>query len=398
MVLAAVALTASAGAATKEPYRFQVSAHMTGAGSDFYAPRVEGLRVFFDDLNARGGVNGRPVRMTINDNRGDATVATTQAQSFVDDSSTLFNILASSSATIAPFASVTTPKSMPSFYLGPCYPPAAGPGGAPNWFCLGPNPITDGYTELGIYFGLLKKYGIRQAAPAYVSSNAPGNQAIFTRFIRPIAEQRGAKTGGYLTALPFDQTDFGSTARAIIDSGANSVISYSIPSQQNGVAQALVSAGFKGPIFVIGNAPTTHAALMRIKDPDVYSVEWNAPFSENLKLHKTIQDAAKRRKASFPADDLANGWMLGMMIEAGLKKCGGTCTRESFLAGLNGGVRLSDPAVLGMWGPSKVEWTSTVHTTAYKSYVLVHYDAKQKNVVRVGKWIRQMERPFAFPR
>lgn len=386
----------SGAAATQEPYRIEITAHLTGGGSDFYAPRIEGLRVYVASLNARGGINGHRVSLSIRDNRGDATVATTQAQSIADGSPVL-GVLAASSATIAPVATVANQKSVPMAYLGPCYPPAAGPPGAPNWFCLGPNPITDAYTELGIYFSLTKKYGFAQARPAYVASNAPGNQAIFTNLVRPVAEKRGARSGGLLTSLAFDQTDFGSTARSIVDSGANSVIAYSIPSHQSGVAAALLSAGFRGPYVLMGNAPGTTAALLRMKDPDVYSIEWHAPFSENLRMHRTIQDAAKRFKSNAPAADMGNGWMLGMMLEAGLRKCGWPCSRQKLLGTLNGGVSIGGAAVQAFWGPSAVRWGGSVHTTAGKSYVLVHYDPTKKKIVRVGKWIRQQERPFAFP-
>ncbi len=382
--------------AAAEPYRIKITAHLTGGGSDFFAPRVEGLRVYMASVNARGGINGHRVSLSISDNRGDATVAATQAQSIADGGAVL-GVLSSSSATIPPVANVANRTSVPMAYLGSCYPPAAGPPGAPNWFCLGPNPITDAYTELGIYFSLVKKYGFVQARPAYVSSNAPGNQAIFTNLIRPVAEKRGARSGGFLTSLPFDQTDFGPTARAIIDSGANSVIAYSIPSHQSGVAASLLAAGFKGPYLLMGAAPGTTAALLRMKDPDVYSIEWNAPFSENLAMHRTMTAAAKRFKANAPAADLANGWMLGMMLEAGLRKCGWPCSREKLLNALNSGVSVGGPAVAAFWGPSPVRWDATIHTTATKSYVLVRYDPAEKKIVRVGRWIRQQERPFAFP-
>lgn len=377
-------------------FRIDVSAHMTGNGSDFYASRVEGLRVFIEDLNAKGGVNGRKIDLKIRDNRGDPTTATAQAQE-ASDGDALLTILSSASSTIQPYANVTTQSKIPSFILGPCYPPAAQPGGAPNWFCAGPNPITDSNAMLDIYFDTIAaKHNLGSAKPAYVSSDGPGNIAVFEKLIRPAAEKRGAAKNGYLTKLPFAQGDFGSAANAIIDSGANSVIAYSIPTQQNGVAEALVNRGFKGPYVMLGNAPGTADALLRMKDPSVYAVDWVAPFEEKLAMHKTVEAAASKYKASAPPADLMNGWVLGMMLEASLDKCGNDCSREGLVKTIDGGITLDSPELAEVWGSALPEWNAKSHTTSAKEYVLVHYDAASQGLARVSDWVRVDELPFAF--
>jgi branched-chain amino acid transport system substrate-binding protein len=380
-----------------EPYVIEVSGHLTGGGSDFYAPRVEGLRVYFDTVNADGGIDGHPVKLKINDNRGDATVATSQAQA-ISDGDALIGVLAASSATIEPYASAANRTKMPSAYLGPCYPPAAGPKHAPNWFCVGANPVTDGYQLLDVYFDRVKQDGLNPPAPAYVSSSAPGNQAVFKDFLVKVAEERGAKAGGYLTALPFDQTDFSSAANAIIGKGANSVMAYSIPSQQNGVAEALVSRKFDGDYIMLGNAPGTAGALRELKDPDVYAVEWTAPFSEKTALQAEIEAAAEAHDAQAPVDDLVNGWVLGMMLEASISKCGFPCEREKLLTTIDGGVTLDSPELKELWGPAPVTWSSESHISPQKGYLLVHYDPEAQDLRRVGGWTVADQRPFAFPK
>lgn len=404
VVATAMLLTAACGGGDgagngdggSQAYQIDISGHISGNGSDFYASRVEGLRVYLEDLNSRGGINGRQVELRIRDNGGDPTTAASQAQE-ASDGDALLTILSSASSTIQPFAAVTMQTQIPSFYLGPCYPPAAGPDGAPNWFCVGPNPITDSNAMLDFYFEeIVPEYNL-EPAPAYVSSDAPGNQAVFEELIRPEAEAQGAAEGGYLTRLPFSQGDFGSAANAIESSGADSVISYTIPTQQNGVAAALLARDFEGPYLMLGNSPGTQAALERMKDPSVYSVEWTAPFSEQAALHKDIEASADKYGASGEPADLTNGWVLGMMLEAAITQCGEDCSREGLIEAIDDGVALDSDELKEVWGPTPPEWNAETHTTVSKDYVLVHYDADAKEIVRTTDWVNVPEGPFAFP-
>ena len=55
----------------QEAYVIGLSGTMTGPNADTYAPGVESVKLYVQQLNKRGGVNGKQLRLVISDNQGD---------------------------------------------------------------------------------------------------------------------------------------------------------------------------------------------------------------------------------------------------------------------------------------------------------------------------------------
>lgn len=195
--LAMFAWSIGASAQTKpEPYHIGVSAMLTGPISSFYAAQAEGMRIYFDALNASGGINGHPVIITFRDNRGDPAVATIDAQAFTDGGA-LTSSLFSASNTVPGFAQAVIRANLPTVNASWCYGPSV-PGGGPkiaeNYFCAGFGPLAmfKGYVEVADK--LAKRLG-PNPKPAYAGTDAPGNVAAFTKMLIPMLEQRGWTKG-----------------------------------------------------------------------------------------------------------------------------------------------------------------------------------------------------------
>jgi branched-chain amino acid transport system substrate-binding protein len=66
-IIAALALGASIAGPTwaQEQYTIGLSGLLTGPGASTTAPTIEAIRIYFDKVNAAGGINGRKVNLTI---------------------------------------------------------------------------------------------------------------------------------------------------------------------------------------------------------------------------------------------------------------------------------------------------------------------------------------------
>ena len=59
----------SGPARAAEPYVLGYVADITGMARANYAPEAEGCRLYIDTLNGRGGINGHPVKLVIEDGK-----------------------------------------------------------------------------------------------------------------------------------------------------------------------------------------------------------------------------------------------------------------------------------------------------------------------------------------
>lgn len=69
------------------PIRIAQSAALTGPLADLGFPVHQGAKAYFASLNAKGGVNGRPIELTVADDGYDVRRATTNVKSFLGDGS-----------------------------------------------------------------------------------------------------------------------------------------------------------------------------------------------------------------------------------------------------------------------------------------------------------------------
>ena len=66
-----------------EPYVIGYIADITGMARANYAPECEGIRLYIDTVNARGGVHGHPIKLVIEDGKSDPAVSTGVAKKLI---------------------------------------------------------------------------------------------------------------------------------------------------------------------------------------------------------------------------------------------------------------------------------------------------------------------------
>ena len=83
----------------KEPFQLGVTGAMTGYAGGTYLPGIEYMRCSFEKLNDEGGIDGRMVEVTIEDNRGEPPRAISQVKSFIERDQAPLVLVHSPSAT-----------------------------------------------------------------------------------------------------------------------------------------------------------------------------------------------------------------------------------------------------------------------------------------------------------
>src|SRR5262245_48260759 len=83
--IAALLVSAALPAIAQDAYVVGVSAAMTGPGAGIYAPVVEAMKAYLDHVNAKGGVNGKQVRLIVLDDGAEPSRAAANAKKLLSD-------------------------------------------------------------------------------------------------------------------------------------------------------------------------------------------------------------------------------------------------------------------------------------------------------------------------
>ncbi|MBW2169880.1 MAG: ABC transporter substrate-binding protein, partial [Deltaproteobacteria bacterium] len=119
-----------------DAYLVGFSVAVTGRGSGIYAPVKDAFDIYFKQVNARGGINGHPVKLIIKDNAAEPSKAAAHAKKFVTQDKVILFMNAALSSTYAPMVQVAKRYNVPLFFAGAVCPDAVYPPKAdPNLYC-----------------------------------------------------------------------------------------------------------------------------------------------------------------------------------------------------------------------------------------------------------------------
>src|SRR3954453_16067734 len=124
----ALALLVQAAAA-QDAYVVGVTGAMTGPQAGILAPVVEMAGAYVNHVNARGGINGKQVRLVVADDQGEPSRAAANAKKLVSQDNVVLLLNTSVSSTYAPVVAESKGAGGPLFYGGAVcpketYPPA----------------------------------------------------------------------------------------------------------------------------------------------------------------------------------------------------------------------------------------------------------------------------------
>lgn len=373
--LFAVLLAVAWPAVAQDAYVIGVSAAMTGPGAGTYAPVVDAMKAYFDHVNSKGGVNGKQIRLIVQDDAAEPSRAAANAKRLLTQDNVVMLINTSLSSTYAPMISEAKRASVPLYFGGSVCPKETYPPADPMLFCssaFGANLDSQG--ALGFIKAQAKEpVRIGFAAMAIPIARAEIDYAeglSKTMGMTPVEKQ----------ISPPPTPDYTPFATKLKDANPNWVFSWSPWVSQVRTFEAMRRLGWNGRYLTWAHL-NAEDELARIKDSEFYVIGTNAFFQDNLPIHAEIRAVAHRANLSYPVTYLTEGFIAGMVIEAVLKNTPWPPTPQKVLASMNK-LKVDLKGLRG--GP--LEWTQENHFRTKQYYRVWHWDTAKNAVARVQDW------------
>ncbi len=367
--LSAGVLTAPALA--QDAYVVGITAALTGPPSSTYAPAIEALRIYVDRLNAAGGVNGKKIKLAIEDDSAQPSKAAANAKKILSEDNPVLLLNASLSSTYAPVIAEAKNAGVPLMFSSSVCPKDVYPPAQPNEFCTTAFAATyDSRAALSF---------VKETAKEPVKIGFAAMAIPLSRAEIDFAESQAPSLG--MTAvdkevIPPPTADYTPFASKLKEAGANWVFSWAPWVTQVRTFEALRRLGWSGDYITWAHLEAENE-LKRIKDPQLYVFGANALFEDALPIQKEITEAVKQAGGKYPPDEMTEGWIAGMVLEAALKGAGADATPAKVQASMQN-LKVDLKGLRG--GP--IEWTADNHFRTKQYYRVYRWDGSKIEVVK----------------
>ncbi len=163
--VAACSSSASAGGSATNPVYFGVSSATTGQYAQYGQQFKEGFELALDQVNAKGGINGRPVALKYEDSQSDPKQSVTVAQKFVADKDVILAFGDYSSAASIPASPIYTSGKLVQYGFNNSNPAFTQKGTEYQWSTA--ITTSANYTWLADY---LKSQGVASVGVTYLNT------------------------------------------------------------------------------------------------------------------------------------------------------------------------------------------------------------------------------------
>ena len=369
------ACASGAPALAQEAYVIGVSAAMTGPAASTYAPVVEAMKAYLEHVNSKGGINGRQVRVIVQDNQAEPSKAAADAKKLLSQDKVILLINTSLSSTYAPMVAEAKRANVPLYYAGAVCPKDTYPPADPLQFCS---------TAFGANLD-------SQASLAFVKNTAkePVQLGLAAMAI-PIARAEIDYAEGLSKTLgmtpvgkeitPPPAPDYTPFATKLKDANPNWVYSWSPWVSEVRTFEALRRLGWNGRYITWAHL-NAEDDIARVKDGEFYVIGTNAFFHDEVPIQAEIRAVTHRANLKYPVTYLTEGFIAGLVVETALRNAGWPATPAKVLAALNN-LKVDLKGLRG--GP--LEWTKDNHFRTKQYYRVWRWDPAKQQVARVQDW------------
>jgi ABC-type branched-subunit amino acid transport system substrate-binding protein len=375
LLIAAALAALPLAAAGQNAYVLGVSAAMTGPVAGTYAPVVDAMRAYLEHLNAKGGINGKPVRLVVLDDQAQPSRAAANAKQLVAQEKVLMLMNTSLSSTYAPMAAEARAAGVPLYFAGAVCPKETFPPADPLQFCS---------TAFGANLD-------SQAALAFVKAQSQEPVRIgFAAMAIPVSRGEIDYAEGLSKTLgmtpvekqitPPPTPDYTPFATKLKDANPNWMYSWAPWVSQVRTFEAMRRLGWAGRYITWAHL-NAEEELGRVRDSGLFVIGTNAFLEDNLPVHAEMRAVAHRAGLSHPVSYLTEGFVAGMVLETALRNTAWPPTSQKLLAAMNA-LKVD---LKGLRGGS-LEWTRDNHFRTRQYYRVWRWDTAGNRVVRVQDW------------
>ncbi len=375
IIAAAIAAAVAAPAAAQDAYVVGVTGALTGPPASTYAPAVEALRLYVERVNAAGGVNGKPIRLVIQDDAAEPSKAAANAKRLLTQENAILLIEASLSSTYAPVAGEASRANVPLLFASSVCPKEVYPPAEELKFCTTAFAATyDSRAALAF---------VKETATAPVRIGFAAMAIPLSRAEIDFAEEQAKALGMSAVdkeVIPPPTPDYTPFATKLKEADPNWVFSWAPWVTQVRTLEALRRLGWTGDYIAWAHLES-EGELKRLKDGKLYVIGANALFQEDLPVHRQIADAARKAGVAYPPEQMAEGWIAGMVVEAALKGAGWPATGATLAQSM----QALNVDLKGLRG-GPITWTKDNHFRTRQHYRIYRWDPDKSAIVRVKDW------------
>jgi branched-chain amino acid transport system substrate-binding protein len=375
-LIAAALAALPVAAAAQDAYVVGVSAAMTGPVAGTYAPVVNAMKAYLEHLNAKGGINGKPVRLVVLDDQAQPSRAAANAKQLVAQEKVLMLLNTSLSSTYAPMVAEAKSAGIALYFAGAVCPKDTFPPADPLQFCS---------TAFGANLD-------SQAALAFVKAQSKEPVRIgFAAMAIPISRGEIDYAEGLSKTLgmtpvekqitPPPTPDYTPFATKLKDANPNWMYSWAPWVSQVRTFEAMRRLGWSGRYITWAHL-NAEEELTRVKDGGLYVIGTNAFLEDNLPVHAEMRAIAHRANLPHPVSYLTEGFVAGFVLETALRNTPWPPTPQKALAAMNS-LKVDLKGLRG--GP--LEWTKDNHFRTRQYYRVWRWDPAGNRVARVQDWL-----------
>src|SRR6516225_4186713 len=366
----AVAVLMPWSASAQEAYTIGLTGALTGPPASTYAPAVEALRVYLERVNAAGGIHGKKVNLILQDDSAEPGKATANAKKLIAQDNVILLMNASLSSTYAPVVAEAKRAGVPVLFASSVCPKDVYPPADPMQFCT--TAFASNYdSRATLAF-------IKETAKEPVKIGFSAMAIPLSRGEMDFAESQAPGLGMTVVdkeVVPPPTPDYTPFATKLKDAGANWVFSWAPWVTQVRTLEAFRRLDWRGDYIAWAHIEA-EGELARLKDASLFVIGANALFQDRLPVHEQIAAAANKAHAQYPPQQMTEGWVAGMVVEAALKAAG-TPTTPDKLATAMASLRVDTKGLRG--GP--IEFTKENHFRTRQYYRVYKWDAAKGAIV-----------------
>lgn len=373
IVIAAGWIACLSPVSADDAYQVGVTGALRGRSAASYTPVIEALRLYIEKVNTAGGVNGKPINLLIEDDLALPWKAGANTRKMLTEDKAVLMLNASLSMTYATVVAEAKNAGVPLIFAGSICPREVYPPAAEDAFCTTAFAATyDSRAALAF----VQEAATEAVKIAFVAMAIPLSR-LEIDFAAGEASRLGMTVVGKEGILPPEE-DYRPFANSIKAAGATWVYSWAPWVTEIRTYEALRQIGWSGS-YITWAHTEAEAELERIKDPKLYVVSANALFADALPVQKEMVAAMKAAGSKYPPEQMTEGWIAGMAVEAALKGAGADATPATVRAALQN-LMVDMRGLRG--GP--LEWTSENHFRLKQYYRVYHWDGEK--VAPVKDW------------